>query len=141
MNLAVRDIRHNFGAFALTTVGIGLLLMIVTGMGGIYRGHDGRRDRRGGPHRRGLVRDTERRLARGLPAAHQTATTGRQPKDGGASELAKKPWLEAVKSGIIIQPMKTESHGVAVHGNELQATVGPGGTPALEIHPQGWIRV
>ena len=38
MNLAVRDIRHNFGRFALTTVGIGLLLMIVMGMGGIYRG-------------------------------------------------------------------------------------------------------
>ncbi len=38
MNLAVRDIRHHFGRFALTTVGIGLLLMIVMGMGGIYRG-------------------------------------------------------------------------------------------------------
>jgi putative ABC transport system permease protein len=38
MNLAIRDIRHNFGRFALTTVGIGLLLMIVMGMGGIYRG-------------------------------------------------------------------------------------------------------
>jgi len=38
MNLAVRDIRHNLGRFALTTVGIGLLLMIVMGMGGIYRG-------------------------------------------------------------------------------------------------------
>ncbi|ODU25236.1 MAG: ABC transporter permease [Verrucomicrobia bacterium SCN 57-15] len=38
MNLAVRDIRHNVGRFALTTVGIGLLLMIVMGMGGIYRG-------------------------------------------------------------------------------------------------------
>ena len=38
MNLAVKDIRHNFGRFALTTVGIGLLLMIVMGMGGIYRG-------------------------------------------------------------------------------------------------------
>jgi putative ABC transport system permease protein len=38
MNLAVRDIRHNFGRFALTTIGIGLLLMIVMGMGGIYRG-------------------------------------------------------------------------------------------------------
>ena len=33
-----QDIRHNFGRFALTTVGIGLLLMIVMGMGGIYRG-------------------------------------------------------------------------------------------------------
>lgn len=38
MNLAVRDIRHNVGRFALTTIGIGLLLMIVLGMGGIYRG-------------------------------------------------------------------------------------------------------
>lgn len=38
MNLAVRDIRHNFGRFAFTTVGIGLLLMLVMGMGGIYRG-------------------------------------------------------------------------------------------------------
>lgn len=38
MNLAVRDIRHNLARFVLTTVGIGLLLMIVMGMGGIYRG-------------------------------------------------------------------------------------------------------
>jgi putative ABC transport system permease protein len=38
MNLATKDIRHNLGRFALTTVGIGLLLMIVMGMGGIYRG-------------------------------------------------------------------------------------------------------
>ena len=38
MNLAIRDIRHNLARFALTTVGIGLLLMIVMGMGGIYRG-------------------------------------------------------------------------------------------------------
>ncbi|MCC6235676.1 MAG: ABC transporter permease [Verrucomicrobiales bacterium] len=38
MNLAVRDIRHNAGRFVLTTLGIGLLLMIVMGMGGIYRG-------------------------------------------------------------------------------------------------------
>lgn len=38
MNLAVKDIRHNLARFALTTVGIGLLLMIVMGMGGIYRG-------------------------------------------------------------------------------------------------------
>src|SRR5512137_540283 len=38
MNLATKDIRHNFGRFTLTTVGIGLLLMIVMGMGGIYRG-------------------------------------------------------------------------------------------------------
>ncbi len=38
MNLAVRDVRHHAGRFALTSVGIGLLLMIVMGMGGIYRG-------------------------------------------------------------------------------------------------------
>jgi putative ABC transport system permease protein len=38
MNLALRDIRHNFGRFVLTTIGVGLLLMIVMGMGGIYRG-------------------------------------------------------------------------------------------------------
>lgn len=38
MNLAVKDIRHNLGRFALTSVGIGMLLMIVMGMGGIYRG-------------------------------------------------------------------------------------------------------
>lgn len=38
MNLAVRDIRYHFGRFVLTTVGVSLLLMIVMGMGGIYRG-------------------------------------------------------------------------------------------------------
>lgn len=38
MNLAAKDIRHNFGRFSLTAIGIGLLLMIVMGMGGIYRG-------------------------------------------------------------------------------------------------------
>jgi hypothetical protein len=38
MNLAIRDIRHNFGRFVLTTVGLGLLLMLVMGMGGIYPG-------------------------------------------------------------------------------------------------------
>ncbi len=38
MNLAIRDIRHSLGRFILTTIGIGLLLMIVMGMGGIYRG-------------------------------------------------------------------------------------------------------
>jgi putative ABC transport system permease protein len=38
VNLASRDIRHNSGRFTLTTVGVGLLLMIVMGMGGIYRG-------------------------------------------------------------------------------------------------------
>lgn len=38
MNLATKDIKHNFGRFSLTSAGIGLLLMIVMGMGGIYRG-------------------------------------------------------------------------------------------------------
>lgn len=38
MNLAAHDIRHNSGRFVLTAVGIGLLLMIVLGMSGIYRG-------------------------------------------------------------------------------------------------------
>ena len=38
MNLAIRDIRHHAGRFAFTSVGVGLLLMIVMGMGGIYRG-------------------------------------------------------------------------------------------------------
>ncbi len=38
MILAGKDIRHNLGRFALTTFGIGMLLMIVMGMGGIYRG-------------------------------------------------------------------------------------------------------
>jgi len=38
MNLATKDIRHSFGRFALTTVGVGMLLMVVMGMGGIYRG-------------------------------------------------------------------------------------------------------
>ena len=31
MNLALKDIRHNLGRFILTTVGVGLLLMIVIG--------------------------------------------------------------------------------------------------------------
>jgi len=38
MNLAFKDIRHNRGRFALTAVGIGMLLMVVMGMGGIFRG-------------------------------------------------------------------------------------------------------
>jgi putative ABC transport system permease protein len=38
MNLAVKDIRHNLGRFLLTGIGIGMLLMIVMGMLGIYRG-------------------------------------------------------------------------------------------------------
>ena len=38
MNLALKDIKHNSGRFFLTTAGISLLLMVVMGMGGIYRG-------------------------------------------------------------------------------------------------------
>ncbi|QDT04801.1 hypothetical protein K227x_31980 [Rubripirellula lacrimiformis] len=38
MNLAFKDIKHNWGRFVLTAVGIGMLLMVVMGMGGIYRG-------------------------------------------------------------------------------------------------------
>lgn len=38
MNLALRDIRHSLGRFVLTAAGIGMLLMVVMGMGGIYRG-------------------------------------------------------------------------------------------------------
>lgn len=38
MNLAIRDIRHSLARFALTVGGLGLLLMIVMGMAGIYRG-------------------------------------------------------------------------------------------------------
>ncbi|QDT00266.1 ABC transporter permease [Adhaeretor mobilis] len=38
MNLATKDIRRSLGRFALTAVGIGMLLMVVMGMGGIYRG-------------------------------------------------------------------------------------------------------
>jgi putative ABC transport system permease protein len=38
MNLAAKDIQHNLGRFALTSFGIGMLLMIVMGMAGIYRG-------------------------------------------------------------------------------------------------------
>jgi putative ABC transport system permease protein len=38
MNLAIHDIRHNAGRFTLTAAGIGLLLMTVLGMSGIYRG-------------------------------------------------------------------------------------------------------
>ncbi len=38
MNLAAKDIRHNIGRFSLTTIGVGMLLMVVMGMGGIYRG-------------------------------------------------------------------------------------------------------
>ena len=38
MNLALRDVRHSLGRFTLTCVGIGMLLMVVMGMSGIYRG-------------------------------------------------------------------------------------------------------
>ena len=38
MNLAFKDVQHNVGRFALTAVGIGMMLMIVMGMAGIYRG-------------------------------------------------------------------------------------------------------
>lgn len=38
MNLALKDIRYNLGRFAMTTLGVSLLLMTVMGMGGIYRG-------------------------------------------------------------------------------------------------------
>jgi putative ABC transport system permease protein len=38
MNLPIRDIRHSLGRFVFTAIGIGMLLMIVMGMGGIYRG-------------------------------------------------------------------------------------------------------
>jgi len=38
MNLAIRDIRFNLGRFIFTAIGLGMLLMIVMGMGGIYRG-------------------------------------------------------------------------------------------------------
>lgn len=34
----MRDVRHDAGRFALTALGIGMLLMVVMGMGGIYRG-------------------------------------------------------------------------------------------------------
>jgi putative ABC transport system permease protein len=38
MNLAIRDIRYSLGRFVFTTLGVGMLLMVVLGMGGIYRG-------------------------------------------------------------------------------------------------------
>lgn len=40
MNLAVKDTRHNLGRFILTTVGVGLLLMVVMGMRGVLRGSE-----------------------------------------------------------------------------------------------------
>lgn len=38
MNLAAHDVRHKIGRFVLTAVGLGMLLMLVLGMGGIYQG-------------------------------------------------------------------------------------------------------
>lgn len=38
MNLAVRDIHHNFGRFVVTSLGLGLLLAVVLSMLGIYHG-------------------------------------------------------------------------------------------------------
>ncbi len=38
MNLAIKDIQHNLGRFIFTALGIGMLLMMVMGMSGIYRG-------------------------------------------------------------------------------------------------------
>ncbi|WLD12833.1 ABC transporter permease [Planctellipticum variicoloris] len=38
MNLALKDVRHNLGRFSLTAMGIGMMLMMVMGMAGIYRG-------------------------------------------------------------------------------------------------------
>jgi putative ABC transport system permease protein len=40
MNLAVKDTRHSLGRFILTTLGVGLLLMIVMGMRGVLRGSE-----------------------------------------------------------------------------------------------------
>lgn len=38
MNLAVKDIRHNPGRFMMTTFGVGMLLLLVMGMAGMYQG-------------------------------------------------------------------------------------------------------
>src|SRR5579864_8375573 len=38
MNLALRDMRHNAPRFALTTIGLGMLLGVVISMVGIYAG-------------------------------------------------------------------------------------------------------
>jgi putative ABC transport system permease protein len=38
VNLASKDVWHNRGRFALTTLGVGMLLMIVMSMGGLLRG-------------------------------------------------------------------------------------------------------
>ncbi len=40
MNLAVKDTRHNLGRFILTTLGVGLLLMVVMGLRGVLRGSE-----------------------------------------------------------------------------------------------------
>jgi putative ABC transport system permease protein len=38
MNLALRDVRYRLGRFLLTALGLGLLLMTVMAMGGVYQG-------------------------------------------------------------------------------------------------------
>ena len=38
MNLAIKDVQQNLGRFGMTAFGIGMMLMIVMGMAGIYRG-------------------------------------------------------------------------------------------------------
>lgn len=38
MNLATKDIRHDLGRFAMTTIGVGMLLLLVMGMAGMYQG-------------------------------------------------------------------------------------------------------
>lgn len=38
MNLAIKDVQQNVGRFGMTALGIGMMLMIVMGMAGIYRG-------------------------------------------------------------------------------------------------------
>lgn len=38
MNLAIRDVSYHRGRFALTSIGLGLLVGVVMSMGGIYRG-------------------------------------------------------------------------------------------------------
>lgn len=38
MNLAIKDVQQNLGRFGMTALGIGMMLMIVMGMAGIYRG-------------------------------------------------------------------------------------------------------
>ena len=38
MNLATKDIRHDLGRFTMTSIGVGMLLLLVMGMGGMYQG-------------------------------------------------------------------------------------------------------